>query len=218
MKLLSTLVLAITVAVTPACKKKDETAPAPLTKEPAGSAAPAPKPEPTPAPAPTADANADYVTVLASHHEPKPNDPVEVKFSKFKVTKASFDPKNLEGGTATIEIDLSSLSSGSEKRDGHLKSEGYIDIAKFTTATIDIANVKKKDDTHYAADAKVSFHGVDKTYPVEFEVVETTADSVKVRGTQKFARADFNLGKEPGPEETVAKEIEIKLQLTLKKT
>lgn len=218
MKLLASLVLALTVAVAPACKKQEDAAPAPTTTQPAGSAgSAATAPTPTP-PAPTADANADFVSVFASHHQTKPNDPVEVKFSKFAVTKASFDPRNLEGGTATIEIDLASLASGSDKRDGHLKSASYIDLAKFTTATIDVSNVKKKDDTHYTADAKVSFHGVDKTYPVAFEVVETGADSVKVRGAQKFARADFNLGTEPGPEESVAKDVEIKLQLTLKKT
>ncbi len=209
---LATLFLAVAAIALPACKKESAPTEAKPTTE-------APKETPNEAPpAPTPAASADFITVYAAHAEPKPNDPVEVKFEKFSVTKASFDPKNLEGGTATVEIDLASLSSGSEKRDGHLKSESYIDLAKFTTATIDVANVKKKDDTHYSADATVDFHGAKKTYPVEFEVVATTDDSVTIKGAQKFARADFNVGKEPGPEESVAKELEIKLQLTLKKT
>ncbi len=217
MKVFAALVLALTIAVAPACKKKEE-APAatPAPTEPAPTAVKEPAPAPTPAPAPAA--SADYISVFATHAEPKPTDPVEVKFTAFSVTKASFDPANLEGGTATISIDLASLSTGSEKRDGHLKSESYIDLSKFTTATIDVGNVKKKDDKHYTADAKVDFHGAQKTYPVEFEVVETGTDSVKIRGEQRFARADFNLGKEPGKEESVAKELQIKLQLTLKKT
>jgi polyisoprenoid-binding protein YceI len=214
---LATLFLAIAVAALPACKKKEEAPPAPTAEPKPAAEAPKETPKETP-PAPTPSSNADFISVYASHAEPKPNDPVEVKFQKFTVTKASFDPKNLEGGTATIAIDLASLTSGSEKRDGHLKSEDYIDLAKFTTATIDVTNVKKKDDTHYTADANVDFHGAKKTYPVEFEVVSTTDDSVTIKGAQKFARADFNLGKEPGPEESVAKELEVKLQLTLKKT
>lgn len=217
MKVFASLVLALTIAVAPACKKKEE-APAakPTPAEPA-PAEPAPatgKQEPAPAPA----ATADFISVFASHAEPKPNDPVEVKFTGFSVTKASFDPANLEGGTATISIDLATLNSGSDKRDGHLKSEAYIDLSKFTTATIDVSNVKKKDEKHYTADAKVDFHGAQKTYPVEFEVIETGADSVKIRGEQRFARADFAIGKEPGAEESVAKELHIKVQLTLKKT
>lgn len=214
----ATLFLAVAVAALPACSKKEE-APKPTTEAPKEAppkeAPPAPKEIP---PAPTPSSDADFISVFGTHAEPKPTDPVEVKFNKFSVTKASFDPKNLEGGTATITIDLASLDSGSGKRDGHLKSESYIDLSKFTTATIDVTNVKKKDDTHYTADANVDFHGAKKTYPVEFEVVATTDDSVKIRGSQKFARADFGVGKEPGPEESVAKELEIKLQLTLKKT
>jgi polyisoprenoid-binding protein YceI len=213
----ATLFLAVAVAALPACSKKED-APKPTTEAPKPTTeAPKETPKEVP-PAPTPSADADFISVFAAHAEPKPNDPVEVKFTKFSVTKASFDPKNLEGGTATIAIDLASLDSGSPKRDGHLKSPDYIDLAKFTTATIDVTNVKKKSDTAYTADANVDFHGAKKTYPVEFEVVSTTDDSVKIKGAQKFARADFGLGKGPGPDESVAQELEIKLQLTLKKT
>ena len=218
---LSTLVLAVAVAALPACKKKEEAPPTPTSEPKPAVEAPKEPPKEAPKevpPQPTPSADADYISVFASHAEPKPTDPVEVKFEKFAVKKASFDPKNLEGGTATFEIDLASLNTGSAKRDAHLKADAYIDLAKFTTATVEITNVKKKAEARYAADASVDFHGVKKVYPVEFEVVATMDDSVKIKAAHKFMRADFNVGKEPGPEESVAKELEIKLQLTLKKS
>jgi hypothetical protein len=57
------------------------------------------------------DPNADYVKVLAEHApDKKPDDPVNIKFEKFSVKKATFkDVKDLTGGTATIEVDLASL-------------------------------------------------------------------------------------------------------------
>jgi polyisoprenoid-binding protein YceI len=210
MKIFTSLVLALSVVAAAACKK-EAAAPPPPTTAPAPTAA-------APAPVPTPASSTDHITVLASHEPAKPNDPVQVSFTRFNVTKAAFDPANLEGATATIELDLASLTSGSEKRDGHLKSASYIDLAKFTTATIDVANVKKATDKSYTAEAKVKFRDAEKTYPVTFEVVESTADGVRIKGTQKFARADFNMGTEPGPQESVAKELEIQLQLTLKKT
>lgn len=216
MKIVSAVIVALAFAAAPACKKKEAAPPSPTATAPAagsGSAAAAPA-----APAPAPQATADFITVLGRHEPAKPSDPVQVKFSRFAVTKAVFDPANLEGGTATIEVDLASLATDSEKRDGHLKSEAYINLGKFTTATIDVANVKKAGDKSYSADAKVKFREIEKTYPVTFEVFETTADSVRIKGNQKFPRADFNVGKEPGPDESVAKELEIQLQLTLKKT
>ena len=59
----------------------------------------------------------DSIVVLARHTQAKPDDPVKVQFTSFKVTKATFDPKKIEGGKATIEIDATSLKTGADKRD-----------------------------------------------------------------------------------------------------
>ncbi|HWU87516.1 MAG TPA: YceI family protein, partial [Kofleriaceae bacterium] len=160
------------------------------------------------------------------HVEPNPADPVEVKFEKFKVVKASFDAKKIEGGTATIEIDVASLKTSDPKRDAHLNTPDYLDTKQFTTATVDVSNVKKKDDKTYTADAKVKFHGVDKTYPVTFEVVDAKDDWIRIKAEHQFKRLDFKVGKEPATDmkkkdpkkDGVAADLTIKLQLTLKKT
>jgi polyisoprenoid-binding protein YceI len=227
------IVLVAAVALAAGCKKKkDQPAPTPAsgtaamgtgagTDTMAGTgAAPTPDPGSGTATAPTPAASGDFITVEAEHApQKKPDDPVKVNFEKFKVAKATFDPKNIEGGTATIEVDLASLKSGSEKRDAHLATGDYIDTSKFTTMTIDIANVKKKEGNKYTADAKVKLRDVEKTYPVTFEVVEAKDDWIKVKGEHKFARLDFKVGKEKlGPDEAVGQDLTVKLQLTLKKT
>lgn len=234
MKTIKLLVLAAVLAISPACKK-DATKEAPKTEtgsaDMAGSGTGAPTPDmagsadgsaaaATP-PTPTED-TADWIKVHATHFEKKEGDPVEVKFETFKVTKADFDPKKIEGGTATIEIDLTSLKSGDDQRDEHLKTPDYIDVKKFATAVVEIGNVKKKDDKNFTADAKVKFHGVDKKYPVTFEVVEVKDDSIRIKGEHTFKRLDFKVGKKPGAdqkkgEDGVADEMTVKMQLTLKK-
>jgi polyisoprenoid-binding protein YceI len=174
------------------------------------------------APTPTED-TADWIKVYATHVEKKDTDPVEVKFEKFKVVKANFDPKKIEGGTASIEIDLTSLKTGDTKRDEHVNTPDYLDTKKFANATVDIANVKKKDDKTYTADAKVKIHGVEKKFPVTFEVVEQKDDWVRIKGEHTFKRLDFKVGKKPGPDmkkgdDGVSDEMTVKMQLTLKKT
>jgi polyisoprenoid-binding protein YceI len=228
------------LAVSPACKKdkKDPgktgtpgSAATTPTPDP-GSAAATPTPTPDPgsaaaAPTPTeppkpAEDTADWIKVHATHFTANPADPVEVSFEKFKVVKATFDPAKIEGGTATIEIDLASLKTNDAKRDDHLKTPDYIDTTKNPTATINIGNVKKKDDKTYTADAKVKLRGVEKKYPVTFEVVEAKDDWIRIKGEHKFSRLDFKVGKKAGPDQKkddgVAEELAVKLQLTLKKT
>lgn len=204
------------------CSKKEEPKPATTTETPAAEQPAAETPPAQPAaetPAAAEDPNADSIVAYATHKEPKPEDPVKVKFSNFSVKAAKFDPTNLEGGTATIELDMSSISSGSEKRDGHLKTGDYFDVAKFATATIDVANVKKKDEKTYTADATVKFRDIEKTYPVTFEVLQTKDEAVQIKGVHEFARTDFGIGKDPADEnEGVAPSVKIEMQLWLKNT
>jgi polyisoprenoid-binding protein YceI len=159
----------------------------------------------------------DSIVVLAKHTQAKPTDPVHVQFTSFKVTKASFDPKKIEGGKATIEIDATSLKSDSEKRDTHLKTPDFLDTSKFPKITIDVDKVKKKADKTFTAEATVKFHDVTKKYPVTFDVVGQTADSTRIKSEVKFARLGFNVGKD-AKDPPAQNELVIQMALTLKKT
>jgi polyisoprenoid-binding protein YceI len=167
-----------------------------------------------------ADAEPDSIVVLAKHVEAKPDDPVKVQFTSFKVVKANFDPKKVEGGKATIEIDATSLKTGIDKRDGHLNTPDFLDTKKFPKITIDIDKVKKKTDKTYTAEATVKFRDVTKKYPVTFDVVDSTADSIRIKGEASFSRLDFKIGKDPKEPKAAPVEtgVTIQLQLTLKKT
>lgn len=162
----------------------------------------------------------DSIIVLARHTQAKPDDPVKVQFTSFKVTKATFDPKKIEGGKATIEIDATSLKTGADKRDAHLKTPDFLDTTKFPKITVDVDKVKKKADKTFTAEATVKFRGVTKTYPVTFDVVGQTADSIRIKSEVKFSRLDFKVGAEStDPKVAPAQpELVMVVALTLKKT
>lgn len=172
------------------------------------------------APATPAAPAGDSIVVLARHAEGKPDDPVHVSFEKFKVTKASFDPKKIDGGKATIEIDATSLKTGIDKRDAHLNTPDFLDTAKYATITIDVDGVKKKADKTYNANATVKFRGVTKKLPITFDVVDTGADSVHIKTEVKFKRTDFNVGKDSKDPKVapVVNDLVLQADLTLKKT
>jgi len=164
--------------------------------------------------APTAD-TADKLEIMAEHVDPaKPN--VTVTFTGIKVVKATFDPEKIEGGTAELEVDISTLASGVDKRDTHLKSPDYLDLGKFPKVTIKVDNVKKSGDA-YTADATVKAHGVEKKLPVTFTVADKTADSIRINGEAKFSRLDFTVGK-PETEDGAKAAMTAKLQVTLHKS
>jgi polyisoprenoid-binding protein YceI len=167
-----------------------------------------------------ADPAPDSIVVLARHVENKPDDPVQVRFEKFKVTKATFDPKKVEGGKATIEIDATSLKTGIDKRDAHLNTADFLDTAKYNTITVNIDKVKKKKDKTFTAEATVKFRDVTKKYPVTFDVLDQAADSIHVKSELTFSRLDFKVGKDSTDPNVapVQKDLVVQMNLTLKKT
>jgi polyisoprenoid-binding protein YceI len=167
-----------------------------------------------------ADPEPDSIVVLAKHTEAKPDDPVKVQFTSWKVVKATFDPKKVEGGKATIEIDATSIKSGIEKRDAHLSTPDFLDTKKFPKITVDIDKVKKKTDKTYTAEATVKWRDVTKKVPLTFDVVEQTADGIRIKGEGTFSRLDFKVGKDSkNPKEAPAQnELVVQVNLMLKKT
>lgn len=223
LKLATTIALVLGLGLSAGCKKEEQTGGEPAAKQEPAKQEPAkqdpPKADPAAtAPAPAPAEEGEYIKILASHANPKPDDPVTVSIKAWKVVKADFDPAKVEGGTAELALDLASLESGSAKRDGHLKSADYLDVGQFGTASIKIDNVKKTGDKSFGADATVNVHGVEKKLPVAFEVIASTADSITIKGGHKFSRHEFSIGKPSGEEDSVAGDLEIQMQLTLKKT
>jgi polyisoprenoid-binding protein YceI len=154
----------------------------------------------------------DYVKVLGSHDPAKPTDPVEVRFTKFKVTEARLDPEDLRGATATLEVDLTSLQSGSDKRDRHLRSADYIDTSKHTSAVIKVGKLAKVGNEYRGA-AEITTRGVTKALPVTITVLATTASTVRVRGELAFQRSAFGVGKVEGDPVANAMRAVVELEL-----
>lgn len=215
LELITSACITAILVLAPACKKHDDKAPAapPAT----GSAAPAGSGA---ASSSAPDAEVDHITVLAHHKRPKPSDPVRINFETFRVVKADFDPQKIEGGSATIEIDLSSFRTDSDERDEHLKSPAYLDVGTLATATIAIDHIKQKAGATYSADATVTAHGMTRTYPVTFDVIDRTADRIRIKGAHTFSRLDFGIGADPAqtPDEQVGADVTIEMVLTLAKT
>lgn len=216
LRLISFACITMALVAASACKKQEDRASSVAVGSASGAGASASSSGSSTNPAP----EGDHITVLAHHKDPKPTDPVRINFQTFKVVKADFDPQKIEGGTATIEIDLSSFQTDSDERDEHLKSPAYLDVGKLATATIKIDNVKQKAGDTYTADATVTAHRITKKLPVAFDVVERNADTIKIKGTQTFGRLDFGIGSDPAsnPEEQVGTDVTIEMSLTIAKT
>lgn len=163
-----------------------------------------------------AEAPKDYVRAVILHADGQR--PVTASFEKFEVVEANIDLTNLETAKAVIEVDASSIVTGDEKRDGHVKSPDFLDVAKFAKVTITVKGLKPVENTPdtFDATATLDMHGVQKDLPVQFKVVEKQAEAIIIEGEVKaLARADWQVGGEP-EKVNVGPVFDAQVRLTLK--
>jgi polyisoprenoid-binding protein YceI len=122
---------------------------------------------------------------------------VRGEFSKIKGT-VSYDEKNPAATRIEATIDVASINTGEPKRDEHLKSPDFFDVAKYPTITF-ISKSARKTANGLAVTGDLTIHGVTKEV-----VLQVEGPSPEVRdpwgnlrrgatATTKINRKDFGL-------------------------
>lgn len=96
-------------------------------------------------------------------------------------------------------IDISSISTGDEQRDAHLKSADFLHDEEHPVITFKSTKIEKKHDEEYAVTGDLTIHGVRK--PVTFTVEGPSAPGkdpwgntrIGLSATAKINRKDFGL-------------------------
>jgi polyisoprenoid-binding protein YceI len=123
---------------------------------------------------------------------------VRGEFTKLE-GKVSWDPSKPEATQIEATIDVASISTREEKRDGHLKSPDFLDAVAFPTITFKSKSVKAKNKEELSVTGDLSIHGVTKEVVLEVEgpSAPSTDPFGNVRlgatATTKIKRDDFGL-------------------------
>ena len=82
-------------------------------------------------------------------------------FTTFSGT-LTVDRDHLEASSVDVSIDVGSVTTAAEKRDTHLKSPDFFDVAKFPAITFKSKAWKKTGDDAFAVTGDLTLHGVTK--------------------------------------------------------
>ncbi|MEK6616792.1 MAG: YceI family protein, partial [Bacteroidota bacterium] len=85
-----------------------------------------------------------------------------------------------------------------EKRDGHLQSEDFFDLAKYPQITFKSKSIKKSGNNQYKLSGDLTMHGVTKEVTLDVQYNGTKNDpwgntKAGFKITGKINRADFGL-------------------------
>ena len=113
--------------------------------------------------------------------------------------KVSWDPTKPEATKIEAMIDVASISTREEKRDGHLKSPDFLDVEKFPQITFKSKSVKAKSAEELSVTGDLSIHGVSKEVVLDVEGPSAPSTDpfgnvrVGATATTKIKREDFGL-------------------------
>ncbi|HEY2641124.1 MAG TPA: YceI family protein [Streptosporangiaceae bacterium] len=99
--------------------------------------------------------------------------------------------------SVTAEIDLSSINTGQEQRDEHIKSADFFEVETYPTMTYR-SNGIKVEDGEYVLEGDLTLKGVTRTVPLKLELQGFGPDPyggyrAGFTATGELNRSDFNV-------------------------
>ena len=140
------------------------------------------------------------------------------RFGKVAGT-VNLDPKDVTRSSVEVTIDVASVSTNDDKRDGHLKSPDFFDAAKYPTITFKSTAVKQVAKDQLEVTGLFTMHGVTRTLVIPVLSLGTAVDPWKnvvagFEGALKLNRQEYGVSYGPG---LVGDEVEIDLNVEAKK-
>lgn len=139
---------------------------------------------------------------------------LEGRFNKFD-GQFSYDPANPDSSTVEVNIDTTSVDSNHAERDKHLRSDDFLDVAKYPTASFKSTGFKVGENGTAVLSGELTLHGVTKPVEIAISKIGEGKDPwggyrAGFTGTTEFQMKDFGITKNLGPaSETVYMKLHV---------
>lgn len=119
----------------------------------------------------------------------------------------SYDPKQISNSKVSVTIDTASVNSNHAERDKHLRSDDFLDVKKYPTATFMSDSITEQADGSLKIKGQFNLHGVTKTIEIEASKVGEGKDPwggyrAGFSGTTRLKLADYGITYNLGPAST----------------
>lgn len=138
--------------------------------------------------------------------------------------KAQIDEADLSKSTVEVTLEAASISTRDEKRDAHLKSADFFDVAKYPTLTFKSTRVEAGKDGALTVTGDLTMHGVTKPVTLEGSITKAITDpwGMSRRGASFTGKVDrkawgISWGKVTDVGAVVGDEVKLDIQAELVK-
>ena len=122
---------------------------------------------------------------------------VRGSFNEFSAT-ATFDPANPAATTAEVSVDVASIDTRSEQRDGHLRSGDFFDVETYPKLTFVSTSVEQTDEETLRVTGDLTIKSTTKPVTIDFTFTGAATDPfgnerVGFEGSVVVNRKDWDL-------------------------
>ncbi len=118
--------------------------------------------------------------------------PVQGSFTGI-MAKVLFDPTELKSSSFLASVTASTIKTGIEMRDRHLKRAEYFDVLKYPEINLKSKSITLVKDNNYIAKCILTMKGVSKEIDLPFSFIKN-GNSAVFKGSLSLNRLDFGLG------------------------
>jgi polyisoprenoid-binding protein YceI len=125
--------------------------------------------------------------------------------------KYSFDEDNLNTSFFEGILAVSSIKTGIDMRDRHLKKSEYFNVSSFPEITLQTSKIEKESGNNYKITCKLSIKGITKTITVPATIIEND-NFLSISSQFDLNRLDFGLG---NPSIVMAKNVLVSIEMKI---
>ncbi|MGK6309849.1 YceI family protein [Variovorax sp. DT-64] len=140
--------------------------------------------------------------------------PVEGQFRKFDA-QVAFDPKQPEGGSVALEIDMASATLGVPQSDAELPKAPWFDTARFPRASFQSSAIKSLGGGRFEIAGRLTIKGRTQELVVPVTITQS-ADRSTAAGSFTIQRLAFKVGEgEWADTAMIGDEVQVRFKLVL---
>ena len=121
---------------------------------------------------------------------------VSGRFGNFS-GEFNYDEKNPAAWSATATIEAASIDTNNEKRDAHLRTPDFFDVAKYPVLAFKSTGVQNMSGNRAQINGMLMMHGVENPVTLDLEmggiITEAGATKAGFEATTKLNRKDFGI-------------------------
>ncbi|MFP5505312.1 MAG: YceI family protein [Gammaproteobacteria bacterium] len=136
------------------------------------------------------------------------------RFNEFE-GNFTYDDKNPDANKVEVVIKTASLDSNHAERDKHLRSDDFLDVAKFPEARFVSSKYEDKGDGKAVLTGELTLHGVTRPVVIDVQRIGEGKDPwggyrAGFQGSTTLKLADFGITRDLGP---ASQEVELILSV-----